>query len=175
MNTSSKFVVATHILTMLAGRKMIFGEEDDLNSEQISHSVNTNPVVIRRLLSKLNEKGLVYSKPGPHGGSHLAKDPGQIKLSEIYDAVEEGQLFHLHYSQPNPICPVGNHIQDSLTQILCRAEEAFRTILETKTLMDISQEVMNKSERLKNKSTEEIRQLWNATLQQMQLEHQQKL
>jgi Rrf2 family protein len=170
MNTSSKFAVATHILTMLAGRKLVFGDQDDLSSEQISFSVNTNPVVIRRLLSKLNDKGLVYSKPGPHGGSHLAKDPGQIKLSEIYDAVEGGQLFHMHYSQPNPICPVGSHIQDSLAQILCRAEEAFRTILETKTLLDISQEVMNQSEHLKEKSPEEIRQLWDETLQKMKLE-----
>ena len=170
MNTSSKFVVATHILTMLAGRKLVFGDQDDLSSEQISFSVNTNPVVIRRLLSKLSEKGLVYSKPGPHGGSHLAKDPGQIKLSEIYDAVEGGQLFHMHYSQPNAICPVGNHIQDSLTQLLCRAEEAFRTILETKTLLDISQEVMKKSKHLKDKSPDEIRQMWDETLQKMKLE-----
>ena len=171
MNTRIKFAVATHILTMLAGRKFIFGEEEGLSSEEISFSVNTNPVVIRRLLSKLSENGLVFSKPGPHGGSHLAKDPGQIKLSEIYDAVEGGQLFHMHYSQPNPICPVGSHIQDSLTQILCRAEEAFRTILETKTLLDISQEVMNQSEYLKEKSPEEIRRIWDETLQKMKLEH----
>ena len=170
MNTSSKFVVATHILAMLAGRKLVFGDQGDLSSEQISYSVNTNPVVIRRLMSKLSENGLVYSKPGPHGGSHLAKEPGQIKLSEIYDVVEGGQLFHMHYSQPNPICPVGSHIQDSLAQLLSRAEEAFRTILETKTLLDISQEVMNKSEHLKDKTPEEIRQMWQETLQKMKSE-----
>jgi Rrf2 family protein len=174
MNTSSKFAVATHILTILAGRKLFYRDDEGINSEQISFSVNTNPVVIRRLLSKLSEKGLVYSKPGPHGGSHLTKDPGQIKLSEVYDAVEGGPLYHMHYSQPNPICPVGSHIQDSLTRILCRAEEAFRTILETKTLLDISQEVMRNSENLKDKTPEEIREMWTETLQQMKLEHPHK-
>ena len=58
MNTSSKFVVATHILTALAGRKEYFCEGTVTKSDYLAESVNTNPVVIRRILGMLNQAGL---------------------------------------------------------------------------------------------------------------------
>ncbi|MCA1734101.1 MAG: Rrf2 family transcriptional regulator, partial [Acidobacteria bacterium] len=54
MATSSRFAVATHILTVLAVR----GDEPS-SSNLIASSVGTNPVVIRRLLGMLGRAGLV--------------------------------------------------------------------------------------------------------------------
>ena len=56
---SSKTSVAIHILTMLALKG-----ECVVTSELIAESVNTNPVVIRRLMGLLREAGLVDSRPG---------------------------------------------------------------------------------------------------------------
>ncbi|MBV9496028.1 MAG: Rrf2 family transcriptional regulator, partial [Acidobacteria bacterium] len=48
MTQSSRFATAVHILTLLAGEN-----EEPLTSDYIAGSVNTNPVVIRRLLGIL--------------------------------------------------------------------------------------------------------------------------
>ena len=46
--------MAVHVLTMLAK-----SGEDKIKSERVAGSVNTNPVVIRRLLGQLNQANLV--------------------------------------------------------------------------------------------------------------------
>ena len=167
MNTSSKFVVSVHILTLLAGRKMIFGDEVGLNSDFIAQSVGTNPVVIRRLLGQLKSAGLVSSKLGPNGGSFLVSDPKMIKLSDVYNIVEEGNLYHLHYSSPNEVCPVGAHIQEDLARILNSAEQSFKSVLEKETLFDMVNGIFEKVTSYKEMSKEELANEWEKTMQNM--------
>ena len=62
MNTNQRFSISIHALTLLAANST------PLTSEMIAGSVDTNPVVIRRTMAGLRERGLVESKPGAHGG-----------------------------------------------------------------------------------------------------------
>ena len=74
----------------------------------MAESVNTNPVVIRKIMSYLKQAGFVYVNRGP-GGAGLLKDLHEITLLDVYHAVnvvEEDKLFHIH-EQPNPDCPIG--------------------------------------------------------------------
>ncbi|VBQ85369.1 BadM/Rrf2 family transcriptional regulator [Burkholderia pseudomallei] len=48
MNTSSRFAFAVHVLALLSLQEGV-----PLSSEVIAGSVNTNPALIRRLLSKV--------------------------------------------------------------------------------------------------------------------------
>lgn len=50
MAMSTKLSVAIHILSLIE-----IGPPDRVNSELIAASVNTNPVVVRRLMSKLKK------------------------------------------------------------------------------------------------------------------------
>ena len=146
MNVNSQFVVATHIMTLLAAHKLYLREYACAKSEMIAKSVNTNPVVIRRILSKLREANLVISKSGPHGGSEIAKHPSKIKLSEIYEAVDdEGTLFHMHYGEPNHFCPVGGHIQESLKETIEKAEDSVKKVLSKKTLLQIANDILERA------------------------------
>lgn len=125
MKISSRFSIAVHILSLLS-----IESSAHCTSEWIAGSVNTNPVVIRRVLGLLKKAGLVHVRAGA-GGASLAKELDQITLLEIYravDVVEEGQLFHIH-EQPNPSCPVGANIQFVLELILNRAQNAMEEIL----------------------------------------------
>jgi DNA-binding IscR family transcriptional regulator len=61
-----RFTVAIHVLCLLAAQ-----HPQPLTSEFIAGSVNTNPVVIRRLLGSLRRAGLVKSQPGVSGGWEL--------------------------------------------------------------------------------------------------------
>jgi DNA-binding IscR family transcriptional regulator len=78
MNPSTRFTVALHVLTLLASTP---GEA--LTSEYIAGSVNTNPVVARRLLGTLRKVGIVSSQPGNGGGWELAKNPAKLTLRDV--------------------------------------------------------------------------------------------
>ncbi|GAB4366078.1 MAG: Rrf2 family transcriptional regulator [Calditrichia bacterium] len=140
MNTSSKFVVASHILVVLATNP-----ERSIPSDFLAFSVNTNPVVIRRIVGRLRKAGLVISAPGPEGGVRLARSAAEITLLDIYQAVEEGELFHPHYTPPNQECPVGANILQCLSGVLHGAEVEMKNVLAAKTLQEITEEVMQVS------------------------------
>lgn len=150
MNTNSKFIVATHILVVLAVKKEHFGVECSTSSELLTESVNTNPVVIRRILGILNKAGLIHSKSGPNGGSVLAHQPGDITLDMIYNAFEnEGSLFHFHYQQPNCSCPVGANIKSALSAILSPVNKLLIEYLSKITLQEIKDDTLKRSGILK--------------------------
>jgi len=119
MARNCRFAVAVHIATVLALHR-----DSPATSDWIAGSVNTNPVVVRRILSALSRAGLVISQRGVTGGSSLAKDPGTISLLALYRAVDEQDAQALHHQPPNPNCPVGAHIVPVLTDILARVEAA---------------------------------------------------
>src|SRR5713226_5719206 len=99
--TSSRFAVAVHILSLMA-----WSDDEPLKSEQVAESVNTNPVVIRRMLCDLAQNKLVVSQMGSMGGSRLARKPEEITLLDVCRAVESGSVFSLHRQHPNRRCPV---------------------------------------------------------------------
>jgi len=90
MGTSSRFAVAVHTLAYIAIRS---SASLAITSEMIAKSVNTHPVVIRRILGTLRAAHLVRSQPGNGGGWTLAKKASAISLCEIYGAVELEPLF----------------------------------------------------------------------------------
>jgi Rrf2 family protein len=133
MKISSRFTVAVHILSLLA-----LESSAHCTSEWIAGSVNTNPVVVRRIIGKLKKAGLVDVRPGA-GGAYLLKETKDITLLDIYRAVEvveEGELFQIH-EHPNPNCPVGANIQAVLEIILLRAQAAMEKILEEISLEEL--------------------------------------
>jgi Rrf2 family protein len=134
---SSKLSVGIHILTIFALKP---GEP--LTSEFIACSVNTNPVVIRRLLGALRAAEIVESKTGVGGGWTLLVDPEQITLLDILRAVEpQNEIFALHRSDPNPDCPCGLHIQSVLTEVYDKVQEGMTRQLAGVTIACITAKI----------------------------------
>lgn len=131
MSLSSRFAVATHVLSLLA-----IDRKGWVPSDALATSVNTNPVVIRRLLGMLRRAGLVEGQTGPAGGSRLSRNASAITLREIYEAVEERSVLTLHDS-PNQKCPVGKRIESVLTHVRDEADLAMKKELERTTLASI--------------------------------------
>lgn len=132
MSTSSRFAVAVHVLTLMA-----WAEDEPLKSEQVAESVNTNAVVIRRMLCELAESKLVVSQSGSMGGSKLARDPEQITLLDIYQAVEMRGVFSLHRHPPSRHCPVGVNIGAVLNEVLDEVDSAVEGVLSNITIRDV--------------------------------------
>lgn len=100
-------------------------------------SVNTNPVFIRRILGLLSRAGLVASQPGVRGGWRIMRNPAQITLLDVYQAVDEGHLLAMHHSIPNPDCLIGRNIQRSLNVYFSAAEQAFEETLARQTVAQV--------------------------------------
>lgn len=138
--TSSRFAVAVHVLSLLAWKR-----DEPLSSEFIAGSVNTNPVVIRRLIGLLRLAGLVSTQPGRGGGFLLAADPKTTTLLDIYKAMEERELISLHEG-PNPKCPIGRHITEVLEEHTAAAERAMQAYLGKVTLEEVVERVVAAAE-----------------------------
>lgn len=132
MAESTRFRVAVHVLTLLAHE-----QPRALTSDYIAGSVNTNPVVIRRVLRRLGKAGLVVSTEGAQGGTRLARKPGQITLQDVYRAVDRGELFAVTRREPNPRCPVGRSVQKVLDGHIDRLEAALQKQMSRKNVSDI--------------------------------------
>jgi len=145
MNTSSQFIIATHILVTIAIRQILAKEKRVMNSDMLAVSVNTNPVVIRRTISLLKKAGLVHSQIGPGGGAVLGKRAQDISLAHVYTAVEDDSLFHMHYKGPNQRCVVGKNIQSSLCNVLEDAKRAMTQALDKKNIYEITQDIIDRS------------------------------
>jgi Rrf2 family protein len=138
MNVSTRFTVALHILTLLAS-----SPDEALTSEYIAGSVNTNPVVVRRLLGILRKLAIVSSQPGNGGGWELAKDPAKLTLRDVRRAVQEGSPFSMHTQPPNPRCPVGKNIQRVLSPVYDQAERVMEDELAHTTILSLLRSVQH--------------------------------
>jgi Rrf2 family protein len=107
--------------------------------------VDTNPVVIRRVMASLRENGLVESRPGVNGGWRLKKAPASITLCKVFETVREEDLLSMH-AHPNPHCPIGGHIRDSLQDVFAEAEKALHSSLSKRTVADILEDVHTRAD-----------------------------
>ncbi|NNE99722.1 MAG: Rrf2 family transcriptional regulator [Pyrinomonadaceae bacterium] len=136
MASNSRLAIAIHTAGMLA-----FGEEMPITSTMIAKSVNTNPVVIRRIIGSLVKHGLVEVKMGTGGGSKLAKPASNISIAEIYLALEEGEIFHVPDLEESHGCPVAKLVRPVLKEIFGDAEDGLIAKLRHKTLQHVIDEL----------------------------------
>ena len=124
--------MAVHVLAVLA-----YKDGDRASSVLLAGSVNTNPVIIRRLLLALQKARLVDTCKGAGAGSRLNRSPRRINLGEIYRAVEASEPFAKPSRKPNADCPVGYCIREELERIFVSAQNALEQNLEKTTLADV--------------------------------------
>jgi Rrf2 family protein len=143
MAANSRMTIAVHVLAWLAlaqrrGRAV-------LTSDEIAASVNTNPVIIRRCLGELRRAGLVEVRHGAGAGWSLARDPAQITLLEVHDAIGPEPLFGLHRTEPNLECPVGKGIRPALSQVYGGIDQAVRRELAAVSVAHVLSDTLQES------------------------------
>lgn len=128
---SCRFAFAVHVMAVLAN------EDKRASSANLAETVNTNPVVIRRLLIDLQNAGLIRTSRGPQGGAVLAKPAKRISLWQIHSAVESREMFGQHPNPPSANCPVGQGIGKVLGYVEKRANRSFSRELQMISLADV--------------------------------------
>ncbi|MBP9886835.1 MAG: Rrf2 family transcriptional regulator [Leptospiraceae bacterium] len=136
---TSRFTIAVHILSLLDLNK---GESK--TSEELALSVNTNPVVIRKILGALKKAGFIQIQMGQGGGASLSLESDKITLKDIYQVFEE-KLFVLHPNKPNAKCICGKNIQPILSEVFSETEQVLVNELSHKTIYQISSEILKRA------------------------------
>ena len=132
---NQQFTFAVHILTALA-----FANET-MDSQELAVSVNTNPVVIRRLLLGLRRAQLVETYTGKNGGTKLSKKPAEISLLEVYDAVQARPVIAINERKAFKKCRVSCNMREIMSGVAAGAEGAVRAHLEAITLQNLLRKV----------------------------------
>jgi Rrf2 family protein len=141
MPLSTRFAVAIHTAGMIA----VLGEREPVTSEAVAKSVDTNPVVVRRVIAMLARRGLVCVRKGQHGGATLARPPESIRLDEIYRAVEPDPLFAVPLQGAHNECPVARCVGAVLERFFHRAETGMLATLHGMTLADVVESVKERA------------------------------
>lgn len=134
MQISSRFTIALHIFTCAD----VFKDEYKVTSDFLAGSINTNPVVIRKILTQLRNAGLITVARGT-GGVTPTRPLSDITFYDVYQAiepVENGDLFHFHEA-PNPECPVGRNIHGLLDGKLKAIQGAMEDEMKKYTIEDL--------------------------------------
>ncbi len=165
MAGNSRFATAIHVAGMLS-----FADRMPMTSDAIAQSCGTNAVVIRRLISLLTKHGLVAVKKGTGGGARLTRDPEQITLGDIYDALDEGALFDVPQFDAAHECELAKVVRPVLSGVLREAETDLRRSLKDRTLAEVIELVRLRM--VENDSNREPDRAFGAESEKVQFENQ---
>ena len=140
MQITSRFTIAVHIVTCIE----YFKDDETVTSNFLAGSVGANPVIIRTVMSKLKDAGIIDISQGKSGIS-LTKTPGQITFYDVYkavDSVNEDGLFHFH-ENPNPECPIGRNIHKAMDSKQERIQKSMEDEMRKITLADVMADIQS--------------------------------
>lgn len=134
MKRDSKLSGILHVLLHMAE------QTTPVTSESLAQMMSTHPVVIRRTMAGLRERGYVSSVKGHGGGWTLTCDLNQLTLAEIWRAVGEPALIALTHRQESPGCLVEQVVNQALDTASREAEALLIARLGQVTLAQLSED-----------------------------------
>jgi DNA-binding IscR family transcriptional regulator len=135
MKRNSQLSGVLHVLLHMAER------DEPATSESLAKAMNTNPVVIRRILAGLRDKGYVQSEKGHGGGWTLACDLSRVTLRDVYSALGCPPLLAMSNRTESPGCLVEQAVNNALDDAFRDAEALLLTRLGQVTLATLSDEL----------------------------------
>lgn len=131
MKRNSRLALALHTLGHMAEEPSAI-----MSSKDIAAHAKTNPVVVRRVLGKLRDAGLLRSEKGHFGGWQLAKAPARITLAHVYAALEE-RLVSSDTELERIGCSLEHTLHQRVSDVLLRTEKQLLNELSAITLSDL--------------------------------------
>lgn len=132
MKRDSRLSGVLHVLLHMAE------VDGPVTSEAMARTMQTNPVVIRRIMSGLRDQGFVRSEKGHGGGWTIARDLGSITLLDVYRALGEPEPFAMGHRTEAPGCAVEQAVNAALESAFRDAEALLLARFQTVTLAQLS-------------------------------------
>ena len=116
-------------------------EKRVFNSTEVSNELKVPKEFVSKVMQMLTSSGIIGSKKGKNGGFYLAKEPVEIKLIDIVQAIDGLELFKscvlgfpgCSHEAPCPVHNKWGKLRD----------EAFKMLSE-ETLEDLKEKTKNK-------------------------------
>lgn len=134
MQHDTSFTTAIHVCVYLerSGGRLV-------NSNELAASIGTNPVVVRRIVARLKEFGIIKVKVGLGGGYLLGRIASNISLWDIYLAVRKDNPFKLRSSNGDDL--IANTLQHALEEVFADTEYAMKKPLGNTTVRQVAAKV----------------------------------
>ncbi|MCB1468545.1 MAG: Rrf2 family transcriptional regulator [Rhizobiaceae bacterium] len=132
MKQDGRLARMVHVLVHMG---LLGGRE---TSDTIARMLNTNPVVVRRLMGLMKSKGIVDSEGGRGGGWTLQRSLADLTILDIQAALVEGPVLSAGVSRDHPSCPVERATNATLTTAFNAVEIAIRGEFSRVTLAEIA-------------------------------------
>ncbi|AYD64817.1 Rrf2 family transcriptional regulator [Achromobacter spanius] len=116
MRRDSKLSGVLHVLLHMAEAP------GPMTSEDLGRVMQTNPVVIRRIMAGLRDQRLVSSEKGHGGGWTLSCDFNAVTLRDIYEALGAPEIFAMGNRSESPGCLVEAAVNKALDGAFEEAE-----------------------------------------------------
>lgn len=116
MKRDSRLSGVLHVLLHMAQK------DGPVTSEILAKALDTNPVVIRRIMAGLREQGYVQSEKGHGGGWTLACDLSKVTLRDVYTALGSPSLLAMGNRTEKPGCLIEASVNAALNRSFQEAE-----------------------------------------------------
>ena len=147
MKRDSRLSGVLHVLLHMAQQPGPF------TSETLAEAMDTNPVVIRRIMAGLREIGYVRSEKGHGGGWTIACDLSKVTLRDVYAALGNPPLLAMGNRTEAPGCLVEQAVNAALDQAFDDAEALLLARLGEVTLAMLGEDL---SKRLGSRKIHDI-------------------
>ena len=129
------------LVVIFISDKVRLKQYDFLSTASISELLNIPKPTLVKIIHSLTVNGIIETKEGKNGGIRLAKNPSQITILEIFNAIERGTpLFQTSFD----ILAKGNrpdNAKDAIAEILGKSEEQMKNTLSKKTIAQLLKEM----------------------------------
>lgn len=132
MKTDTRLSGVLHVLLHMAQ------QDRPATSDTLAQAMTTNPVVIRRILAGLRERGLVRSEKGHGGGWSLARPLAEITLRDVHEALGSPTVLAIGNRAEAPACLVEQAVNAALDDVFDDAQAVLLRGLAGVTLATLS-------------------------------------
>lgn len=133
---TSEFAIAVHALVFLNHK------QDTVSSEVLACNVCTNPARVRKVMAKLKKAGMIKTKEGLEGGYHFDKDPANLNLRQICDALEVNFVSASWKSGDEEMnCMIASGMAGIMDEIYGDLDELCKKRLESITISSIEKKI----------------------------------
>ncbi|HPE58539.1 MAG TPA: Rrf2 family transcriptional regulator [Bacteroidales bacterium] len=140
MSYSLSFSKSILVVIFIAD-KIRQGQFEFLSTASISEVLNIPKPTLIKILQGLSADGIIETKEGKQGGIRLLKDPAQITVLDVLNAVEKGKpLFQTSYD----IAAKGKRPDNAkviITGLFAQSENQMKLVLAQKTIGQILDEM----------------------------------
>ena len=128
MKKSTKFSDVLHILLHMTS------SSEPIVSESLAKAMKTNPVVVRRTMAGLRERGFVSSEKGHGGGWVLSCDLKKVTLYDVYSAIGSPSMLALGNRSDFSGCFLEKAVNNTMRKTFDEAEKVILNRLKEITL-----------------------------------------